>query len=187
MSAIAGAFAPILRGAGIVFGGAGVIIINLLFLFAVPLNVIALMRLMGWEWWTALIASVVIGLIPVAGQLGMVVLVFVGAYFLVSAHFNFRAAVTPPTEVVRTADLTPRQFAQFKDKLRPEVEAACLREGKNRYAVEGKLPSFVIDYCACYATASVTAMTKDDDLTQEPSIAFRTRVEEAMARSCRPS
>src|SRR5260221_14020709 len=115
-------------------------------------------------------------------------MVFVGAYFLVSAHFDFKAAVTPPpVQIVRSAELTSEQVAQVKAKLRPEIEAACLHDGKKRYAVDGKLPSFVSDYCACFATATVTAMTKDDDLNQEPSLAFRARVEQAMTRSCRPS
>ena len=133
MSAIAGAITPVLRGVGIVFRGAGTL------------------------------------------------LIFAGAYFLVSAHFNWRQAVAPPIEVVSTRD----QFAQVRAKLRPDVEAACLRRGRTHYGVDGKVPSFVSDFCACYATTTVATMTKEELLYQAPSPTFRARVEEAVALNCK--
>jgi hypothetical protein len=136
MSAIAGAITPVLRGAGFVFQGAGIIII------------------------------------------------FAGAYFF-SAHFNWREAVAPPIEVVSTRDLTPEQFTQVRTKLRPDVEAACLRRGKIHFGVDGKVPSFVSDFCACYATTTVATMTKEELLYQAPSPTFRTRVEDAVALNCK--
>ena len=123
-------FTLVLRGTGIVFGGAGVLT------------------------------------------------VFVGAYFLVSAQ-----AVTP-TEV-STRDLTPEQFAQVRAKLHPNVEAACLRRGRTHYGVDGKVPSFVSDFCACYATTTVATMTKEELLYQAPSATFRARVEEAVLLNCK--
>jgi hypothetical protein len=192
MSAIAGAFGSILRVVVAIFGGTSFLVINILFLFAIPLNVIADMRLFGWHFLPALFGAVVIAVIPLVGQLWTFAMVFVGAYFVVTAGFNLTAAVTPPSdpvEVVRTADLTAQQFAELKGKLRPELEAACLREGKSRYAVGGKLPSFVNDYCSCVATAAMTALTKDDldDLVGTPSDAFRNRVQETVAYNCRRS
>ena len=133
MSAIAGAITPVLRGVGIVFRGAGTL------------------------------------------------LIFAGAYFLVSAHFNWRQAVAPPIEVVSTRD----QFAQVRAKLRRDVEAACLRRGRTHYGVDGKVPSFVSDFCACYATTTVTTMTKEELLYQAPSATFRARVEEAVLLNCK--
>jgi hypothetical protein len=130
MSAIAGAITPVLRGAGIVFGGVGVLT------------------------------------------------VFVGASFLVSAQ-----AVTP-TEV-STRDLTSEEQLQVRSKLRPDVEAACLRHGRTHFGVDGKVPSFVSDFCACYATTTVAAMTKEELLYQAPSPTFRARVEEAVALNCK--
>jgi hypothetical protein len=121
-------FTLVLRGTGIVFGGAGVLT------------------------------------------------VFIGAYFLVSAQ-----AVTP-TEV-STRDLTPEQFAQVRAKLHPNVEAACLRRGRTHF--DGKVPSFVSDFCACYATTTVATMTKEELLYQAPSPTFRARVEEAVALNCK--
>ena len=112
-------------------------------------------------------------------------LVFAGAYFLVSAHFNWREAVAPPIEVVSTPDPTPAQFAQVRAKLRPDVEAACLRHGRTRFGVDDKVPSFVSDFCACYATATVSTMTKEELLYQAPSPTFRSRVEEAVALNCK--
>jgi len=133
MSAIAGAITPVLRGVGIVFRGAGTL------------------------------------------------LIFAGAYFLVSAHFNWRQAVAPPIEVVSTRD----QFAQVRAKLRPDVEAACLRRGRTHFGVDGKVPSSVSDFCACYATTTVATMTKEELLYQAPSATFRTRVEEALGLNCK--
>ena len=133
MSAIAGAITPVLRGVGVVFRGAGTL------------------------------------------------LIFAGAYFLVSAHFNWRQAVAPPIEVVSTRD----QFAQVRAKLRPDVEAACLRCGRTHYGVDGKVPSFVSDFCACYATTTVATMTKEELLYQAPSATFRARVEEAVLLNCK--
>jgi hypothetical protein len=137
MSAIAGAITPVLIGAGLVFRGAGIIII------------------------------------------------FAGAYFLVSAHFNWREAVAPPIEVMSTRDLTPEQFAHVRAKLRPDVEAACLRRGRTHFGVDGKVPSFVSDFCTCYATTTVATMTKEELLYQAPSPTFRARVEEAVALNCK--
>ena len=133
MSAIAGAITPVLRGVGVVFRGAGTL------------------------------------------------LIFAGAYFLVSAHFNWRQAVAPPIEVVSTRD----QFAQVRAKLRPDVEAACLRRGRTHFGVDGKVPSSVSDFCACYATTTVATMTKEELLYQAPSPTFRGRVEEAVALNCK--
>ena len=130
-------FTLVLRGTGIVFGGAGVLT------------------------------------------------VFIGAYFLVSAHFNWWEAVAPPIEVVSTPDRTPEKFAQVRAKLRPDVEAACLRRGRTHYGVDGKVPSFVSDFCACYATTTVATMTKEELLYQAPSATFRTRVEEALGLNCK--
>jgi hypothetical protein len=117
---------------------------------------------------------------PVLRGTGIVfggVTVFVGAYFLVSAQ-----AVTP-TEV-STRD-TPKQFAQVRAKLHPNVEAACLRRGRTHYGVDGKVPSFVSDFCACYATTMVATMTEEELLYQAPSPTFRARVEEAVALNCK--
>jgi hypothetical protein len=187
MSAISGVFKRILGGLGILLGGAGFLVFNLLFVFAIPLNVVAYMRLFGWEIWTAIISAILISIIPALGQLCMFVMTFVGAYFVVAAHFNFKEAVVPPPmEVVRTADLTSEQFARLRAKMRPQVEAYCLRESETRYAIDGKLPSFVSDFCSCAASAAVTAMTKDDlDDPQHPSLAFRTRLKQAMTDNCR--
>jgi len=112
-------------------------------------------------------------------------LVFAGAYFLVSAHFNWREAVAPPLEVVSTRDPTPEKFAQVRAKLRPDVEAACLRRGRTHFGDDGKVPSFVSDFCACYATTTVATMTKEELLYQAPSPTFRGRVEEAVALNCK--
>ena len=115
---------------------------------------------------------------------GMLI-ILAGAYFLVSAHFNWGEAVVPPIEVVSTPDPTPEKFAQVRAKLRPDVEAACLRRGRTHFGVDGRVPSFVSDFCECYATTTVATMTKEELLYQAASPSFRARVEEAVALNCK--
>jgi len=184
MSAIAGAFSPILRGAGVALAGATGLLLQILFLFAIPLNVIAFMRLFGWEWWTALIAAVVIGFIPVLGWLCFFALIFVGAYFLVSANFDWKRATTPPMEIVSVSDMTSQEFAKFKTKLLPRFEAQCLREVKD-LTVDGKMPAFAKDFCGCLSNASVAVITKDEFLYQQNTPALRARIQQAVAENCR--
>src|SRR5262245_2729745 len=89
--------------------------ILVLFALWLPFNIVAVMHLKGWEWWSALIAVLIFSVIPVVGQFGYVILGFVGAYFLYQADFNWSKAAynIPETFSVRT--LTPDRFKAFKD------------------------------------------------------------------------
>src|SRR5215207_8993761 len=151
-----------------VFGSAFGLFFLLFALFSLPLNVIALMRLFGWEWWTALIASGVIGFVPLIGQIAYVIFAITGAYYIIAADWSWRRAVDPPTQTISLSSVTPERFANYKQTVMlPEVERACLNEAKSRFAVDGKLPVSINDYCTCYAKAAVAEFTQDDIAHQE--------------------
>jgi hypothetical protein len=76
-------------------------------LFSLPLNVIAIMRIKGWDWWPALIGAVVLGIVPLFGQLAFIVLTFVGAYFLIEAKFDWREAIEPTPQTLAAPDEKP--------------------------------------------------------------------------------
>jgi hypothetical protein len=107
----------------------------------------------------------------------IMVMVFVGAYFLISAHLHWKKANPPPAAAI-TVDLTYQQFADLKAKLRPEIESACLRDGKAR-------PSLASDYCSCYAKTTVALLSKDELVHQGPSLAFGDRLEMAAKANCK--
>lgn len=79
-------------------------------LFFLPLNVIAIMRIKGWDWWSALIGAVVLGIVPLFGQLAFIVLAFVGAYFLIEAKFDWREAIEPTPQTMAAPDGKPTRL-----------------------------------------------------------------------------
>lgn len=79
-------------------------------LFSLPLNVIAIMRIKGWDWWPALIGAVVLGIVPLFGQIAFIVLAFVGAYFLIEAKFDWRKAIEPTPQTMAAPDEKPTRL-----------------------------------------------------------------------------
>jgi hypothetical protein len=61
----------------------------------------------GWDWWPALIGAVVLGIVPLFGQLAIIVLTFVGAYFLIEAKFDWREAIEPTQQTLAAPDEKP--------------------------------------------------------------------------------
>ena len=161
-----------------------------LFFFSVPLSVIAVMRLTGWDWWGALITVVVGGVIPVVGWIGYVVATVLGAYYFIDADFSWRRAVSPEIETFRLGDLTPDEFSEFRDKvIRRDIERQCKRDVGQRFESEGKIPASVSDYCECYARVAASTFTQVDaaylEKHKRPTPDFEDRVMSA-ARKCRP-
>jgi hypothetical protein len=108
-------------------------------LFSLPLNVIAIMRIKGWDWWPALIGAVVLGIVPVFGQLAFIVLTFVGAYFLVEAKFDWREATASRPQIMAdrlrhcvNADVPA--YGNMQD--RADKELQWLRAHKKEYLTE---------------------------------------------------
>jgi hypothetical protein len=163
--------------------------ISIFMLFGLPLNVIALMRLMGWEWWTALIGAVVLNIIPLIGQIAYFIFAIIGAYYLWTADFNWRKAVNPMPETISLAQLSPERFADYKIKvIRPGIERGCMSDAKERSGIDGKVPVSMSNFCICYANLAVTVITQDDlvflERTGQYSDDMTSRMKSALRDKC---
>jgi hypothetical protein len=81
-----------------------------LFLFSVPLSVITVIRFTGWDWWGALIAVVVGGMIPIVGWIAYVIATLLGVYYIVDADFEWRVAVRPESANIAPSDPSAQLF-----------------------------------------------------------------------------
>jgi hypothetical protein len=145
---------------------------------SIPLNVIAIMHLWGWEWWSALIAAAILGCIPVVGQIGFLVLAVMGGYFLVSANFNWREAVNPVN------DLSPERFNSYKESVywaqyltgkdRSDFVVGAVNScvgSKDIHPLTSRLPmSFVEQYCRCYANGLADHVSIRDLEADDPAV-----------------
>lgn len=170
---------------GMAFGSAISVTMMAFVFLSLPFNVITLMRWMGREWWTALIAAMFLNVIPVAGQIAYVVFAVMGGYFFVSSGFSFERAVHPYSILVQSEGVTGRTFDDYKvNILQPELARRCRDEGRNRYAnAEGTLPNAVDRYCDCYARVTVELITPED-MTANPSPALAGMIGAAVTAQC---
>ena len=175
-----------------ILGSAFSLLMLVVAIFSLPLTVIALMRWMGWEWLTALIAAVLLNVIPIAGQIAYVVLTIAGAYFLVSAGFNWQQAVYGPAVTATTwEEMSPSVFDEYKARvIKPELAKKCREETKGRYGTaDGKIPVVVSNWCDCYAGVSVALLTQADMIAHEkaraPSPEFTNRLKAELSQ-CDP-
>ena len=150
------------------FGTAVGIAVMILFLFSVPLSVIAVMRLTGWDWWGALVAVVLGGVVPFLGQIGYVVATVLGAYYLIDADFSWRRAVAPKIETFSMQELTPEQLMKYQnDAISVEIERQCKEDARSRFGFEGKLPQRMSEFCGCYAHSAASLWTNEEAAYQE--------------------
>jgi hypothetical protein len=157
---------------------------------SLPFNVITLMRWMGWEWWTALLATVFIGLIPIVGQLAYVIFAIAGAYFFVNAGFSWQRAVHPTAAAFTMSELSASEFANYKTKvMQPETARLCKEEAKGYAIADGRLPVMITDYCECFARVAMTELTQDDARYAQAHgrrpADFEDRVRTAILKQCR--
>jgi hypothetical protein len=161
-------------------------------ILSLPLNVLVWMRWTGWEWWSALIAAVISLMIPVVGQLGYVVLTFVGLYYFHDAGWNWAAASHPFPKTFSVKTLSPEEFERFKSTtIKPELTKQCLDDAKNHGGFEGKIPERAAKFCECYAKVAMTVATQEDFAVQEsgdrlPPSDLRFRIENKMRSECLP-
>lgn len=140
-----------------------------LMIFSVPLNVIAIMHLWGYEWWSALLLGVFIGFIPIVGQIAYMVFAVMGAYYFYQADFNWREATRPSIKTFEISKLSAAEFDEYKKvKLHPEFVRQCIREGSEHYGFQGKIPTNVSAFCECYADVVIAVVSKED-LARDPS------------------
>jgi hypothetical protein len=135
-------------------------------MFSLPLNMIAIMRIRGLDWWSALIAAIIIGIFPLFGQLAFIVLAFVGAYFVIEARFDWKEAVEPTPQTITFAQMTPEQFAKYK----LTIPASFTKRCKHDFAEEngkGKIFARQSAFCECSAQLASELLTQEDFAFQE--------------------
>lgn len=126
------------------------------------------MRLIGWEWWAALIGVVIFSCIPLIGQLGYIILAFLGAYFFWQADFNWRRATTPAPGTFSFETLSQEQLSRFKSEvILPSLERSCKEDARRRAGFEGNVPVRLSNFCECFARAMVIALSRNDLIFHE--------------------
>jgi hypothetical protein len=139
-------------------------------LLSLPLNVLAVMHLTGWSWFTAIIGVVFFSCIPVVGQLGYLILAIMGAYYLWNANFDWQRAAFPSAQTFSVSTLSETELERFKaDVVRPGFEQACKSEALKSNSFDGKLPVLVARRCECFATNFAKALARDDLMAFEKS------------------
>jgi hypothetical protein len=135
-------------------------------MFSLPLNMIAIMRIRGMDWWSALIAAILIGIIPLFGQLAFVGLAFVGAYFLIEARFDWKEAVEPTPQTITFAQMTPEQFAKYQLTIPASFAKRCKQDVAEENG-NGKIFARQSAFCECYAQLASELLTQEDFAFQE--------------------
>jgi hypothetical protein len=108
-------FSALARGAvTVILGLSTSMLIMGLMLFSIPLSVLSIMRLFGYEWWFALIAVVGLNIVPAIGQIATLVLTIMGAYYFISAGGNWREAVYPTPQTFSFTDMPANTFSKLK-------------------------------------------------------------------------
>ncbi|WP_363348304.1 hypothetical protein [Methylocystis echinoides] len=141
----------------------------IIMVLSLPLNVIALMRLEGWSWWVALLSAVLLGAIPIFGQLGYVVLTFLGAYYFYVGNFDWREAVSPTPGTITYQQMTPKQFAQFKEASRETIAKTCKQAAASENNMGGKILPAQASLCDCVTKVALEKLTPDDATAMEKS------------------
>lgn len=120
--------------------GTGIFVLFASFMvLSLPLNVVAIMRLQGWSWWAALLAATFFGAIPIIGQLGYLVLAFLGAYYLYAANFDWREAVSPMPRTISYQQLSAEEFSAYKRSMTDVLAKDCKLEIAARNGLNGRL------------------------------------------------
>jgi hypothetical protein len=158
----------LLKIVGGALGGAAYLFVMLILFLGIPLGVIALMRLFGWEWWTALIAIIIGGIIPLVGPIAGVILAFLGAYYMIDAGFDWRIATGQEPKVFDLRQLSDAEFDRYKTTvLVPQFETYCKQQAADRLGLDGAIPSSSITFCECYAKTIVSSFSKDEFMNNQ--------------------
>ncbi|WKA31345.1 hypothetical protein [Bradyrhizobium roseum] len=139
------------------------LMISVFALLSLPLNVIAVMHLLGWSWFGALIAVLFFSCVPLIGQLGFLVLAVMGAYYVWDANFDWHKAAYPSTKTFNISALSEAELERFKSEVvRPGFEQACKAEALKTVGFDGKLPARAASQCECFATNFAAKLTRAD-------------------------
>ena len=155
-------------------------------LLSLPLNIVAVMRLWGWEWWSAFIGIAIFTCIPAIGQIGYLVLAVMGGYYLWQADFNWHEATDPVPSTFSFTSLSPEKFTEFKTKqMKPSLERSCKSDAKASTGMDGRIPIGMANFCECYARAAIEIVTKEDLIYQETHSGYPAGFEERIRTTLR--
>jgi hypothetical protein len=147
--------------------------------------VLALMRIMEWQWWTALLAVVVMNLIPIVGQLGYLGLAVYGAFCLGSVHFSWSEAMRPGPAVLGFRGMAAEQFASYKPALFERSESTCV----HNFPPEMGPGVDAGKFCRCVAQIVSESIGRGDMIYQEEHGGLPTqtvkRINTAVADNCK--
>jgi hypothetical protein len=144
--------------------------IGLFALLSLPLNVIAIMHLTGWSWFSAIIGALLFSCVPFIGQLGYLILAFMGAYYLWTANFDWQQAAYPSTKTFSISTLSEAELERFKsDVVRRGFDQACKAEALKTDGFNDKLPARAASQCECFATNFAARLSRDDIIAFEKS------------------
>lgn len=141
-----------------ILGATGCLVVNVFFICALPLTVLALMHQFGLVWWKAMLIAVVGACIPVLGQIGYVVLTFTGAYLLFQSGFDWERASEYGDTSAEVEKMTPAQFETYKQTIvYPVFKSRCIADlTKSRNDLN---PSRIDAYCDCYVSKLMGGVT----------------------------
>jgi hypothetical protein len=130
-------------------------------LLSLPFNVLALMRLQGWSWWGALIGAMFLGAIPLIGQIGYIVLAFLGAYYFIEAKFDWREAISPSPQTLSLEEMSPQEFEKLRSVLHPIFVKRCKQELAETNNMKGKLLEGQAAFCECIGRLPFEVFTQE--------------------------
>ena len=171
------------------FGPAGFIAAAFVFLVLLPLDLLAVTRLTGWEWGAALAAVLAINLVPLAGQLVYFGLAVVGAFTLGQDNLAQRRAIAaaPQSAAQPAADRPIDKFADWKKTVAaPAIQQSCLEDVQRRGLTGQMQIDQMARACACYGAAAEIVITPADveDQQLQPSPGFNERLATEARRIC---
>ena len=136
---------------------------------SLPLAMITAMRWFEWEWWAALIGVLLVNVIPGIGQIAQFVAAIFGAYYLISADFDWDRATYAYAE-------PPTTVSERQKVLAPQIADMCKRD-EQQLVLSGMNRSQFNQFCECFAVLTAAAFTQEEAEYQQkhgqPSPNFR--------------
>lgn len=158
-------------------------------LLILPLDLVAVVRLTGWEWWTALGALLALNLVPFAGQAIYACLAIAGAFMLGQDNLASLKASNEPQPVSAAPTTTSvDKFAEWKRAVGgPKVQEECISKAQSQGLVEGRQIEQMARVCACYGAAAVNILEPSDvvDETIQASPQLNAKLSDEARRLCK--
>ena len=168
---------------GAAAGSAFGLIVVAVAIFSLPLSLLAMIRITGWDWWVALICLMLLSIVPLLGQIGLFGLILVGGYYFVDSGFNWQTASGRVPKVANIQELSAEEIEKYKQlTMSPALERQCQSELSK--GLGGKVMLSTINFCKCYVKIALAEMTVDEiEYQQVNHAASREYTDIVMSRS----